>query len=155
MKRLTTHTEMSLKVKKTHRSCKALLAVWAGIQPGISPAAGHDGDGAGRPGPSLRAELSRPAACTIPEATGPQTRASVQGMLHYSGLDLEQPTQEKHSIALKLDFPPKSQQPSGIIKIQFPLKINPPSSIQDSDSQTVQLRVLSGSQCGGNGTLRT
>lgn len=46
-------------------------------------------------------------------------------------------------------------QPSGIIKIQFPLKINPPSSIQDSDSQTVQLRVLSGSQCGGNGTLRT
>lgn len=109
MKRLTMHTEMSLKVKKkTHRSCKALLAVWAGIQPGISPVSGRDGDRAGRPGPLLRAELSQPAACTIPEETGLQTQVSVQGMLHYSGLDLKQPTQEKHSIALKLDFPPKS-----------------------------------------------
>ena len=87
MKRLTTHTEMSLKVKKkTHRSCKALLAVWAGIQPGISPVSGRDGDRAGRPGPLLRAELSQPAACTIPEETEGSGQCPGHASLQWAGL---------------------------------------------------------------------
>ena len=110
--------------KNPTEAARLSLPVWAGIQPRMSPAAGVpqrpaprcDGDLAGRPGPSLRAELSRPAACTVREETGLQTQASVQGMLHYSVLDLKQPTQENNSITLKLDFPPKSQQPWEYLK---------------------------------------
>ena len=110
--------------KNPTEAARLSLPVWAGIQPRMSPAAGvpqrpaprRDGDLAGRPGPSLRAELSRPAACTVREETGLQTQASVQGMLHYSVLDLKQPTQENNSITLKLDFPPKSQQPWEYLK---------------------------------------
>ena len=129
LKRLSTHTEMSLKLKKErHRSYKALLAVWAGAQPGVSPAPGAtqrpapgpDRDEAGRAGPSLRAELSRPAACAGLEEAGrrlrPQTQAAVQGVLPCGGPDLKQPAQENNSIALRLNFPPKSQQPLGIFK---------------------------------------
>ena len=83
LKRLSTHTEMSLKLKKErHRSYKALLAVWAGAQPGVSPAPGAtqrpapgpDRDEAGRAGPSLSAELSRPAACAGLEEAGRRLR---------------------------------------------------------------------------------
>ena len=125
----STHTEMSLKLKKErHRSYKALLAVWGGAQPGVSPAPGAtqrpapgpDRDEAGRAGPSLRAELSRPAACAGLEEAGrrlrPQTQAAVQGVLPCGGPDLKQPAQENNSIALRLNFPPKSQQPLGIFK---------------------------------------
>ena len=116
LKRLSTHTEMSLKLKKEpHRSCKALLAVWAGAQPGVSPAPGAtqrpapgpDRDEAGR---AALAEGRAEPTCSLcrPGGGRPQTQAAVQGVLPCGGPDLKQPAQENNSIALRLNFPPKS-----------------------------------------------